>query len=179
MNNLLRSYALLLLTAGILVFLDQFSKYLVRTYLPLGQVFHPELKLSQYMRIVHWYNTGAAGGLLQGMNTIFAVVAAMASIIILIYYARIPRESYLLRLSMGFLLGGALGNLIDRVTQGHVTDFISVGILPVLNFADLCVGFGLVLLCLGIFLPGKVPEILSQDQAHATQQAGNEPPKTV
>ena len=151
MNKVYKSYARLLSFAAVIVILDQFTKYIVRTNLPLGQVWLAERSFTQYVRIVHWYNTGAAGGLFQGMNTLFAGIAFLAIGIILYFYTRIPSDERVLRLSMGFLLGGASGNLIDRITQGHVTDFFSVGNIPVLNLADLSVAIGLVLFVLGLW----------------------------
>ena len=143
LTKYLRDYAILFSIAGAVVLLDQITKQIVRTNLPLGQVFHPELWLSRYVRIVHWYNTGATGGLLQGMNALFSVIAFIAAGVILYYFPRVPRTERLLRLALGLFLGGALGNLIDRLLLGYVTDFISVGNFA-LNIADASIALGAV-----------------------------------
>jgi signal peptidase II len=148
-------YVVLILIAGIIVLLDQLTKEWVRLNLQLGEVFRPELWLSDYMRIVHWKNTGAAFGMFQNMNPMFMVLSVLVSAVILYYFPQIPRQDWLVRLSMGMLLGGAIGNLIDRFRQGYVTDFISVGKFPVLNIADASISVGVAILFVGMWLQEK------------------------
>ena len=118
----------------------------------MGEMWAPWPWLLPYARIVNWYNTGVAFGMFQGKGTLFSIVAIIVSIAIVYYFPRIPREDWTLRLAMSLQMGGALGNLIDRVTQGHVTDFISVGNFPVWNIADSCITVGVVILLLGVYL---------------------------
>ena len=155
MKKLFTSYAVLFLIAGVVVLLDQLTKEWVRLNLQLGEVFRPELWLTQYIRIVHWKNTGAAFGMFQNMNPVFMVLSVLVIGVILYYYPQIPRQDWLVRLSMGLLLGGAIGNLIDRFRQGYVTDFISVGKFPVLNIADASISVGVALLFVGMWLQEK------------------------
>ncbi|MFM8320899.1 MAG: signal peptidase II [Chloroflexota bacterium] len=131
--------------------LDQLSKAWVRAALPLGQVLAPEAALSQYARIVHVRNYGAAGGIFQQYGWVFLVIALLFSVGVVYYFPRVPAEKRLLRWGLGLLLGGALGNLVDRALFGHVTDFISIGGLPALNLADLCVLAGVLLLAGGLW----------------------------
>lgn len=105
-----------------------------------------------YARIVHVSNTGVAFGMFKGMNTIFAILAILVSLAIIYYYPRVPVEDWTLRLAMGFQLGGAVGNLVDRLTQGFVTDFISVGNFPVWNVADASITVGVGILIIGVWL---------------------------
>jgi signal peptidase II len=91
---------------------------------------------------------------------------------IIIYFPRIPREDWLLRLALALQLGGAVGNLIDRVTQGYVTDFISVGSFPVFNVADASISIGAVLLVISVLLKDR-------EQAASKQTAGNDEPAPV
>src|SRR4030067_1795107 len=98
--------------------------------------------MEPYARIVHWKNTGAAFGLLQGFGGVFTILGLLVSIAILFYFPQVPTREWTLRLAMGLQLGGAVGNLIDRITQGYVTDFISVGTLPVFNVADSSISLG-------------------------------------
>jgi signal peptidase II len=155
LKKLFNSYAILFLIAGIIVLLDQLTKEWVRLNLQLGEIFRPELWLTQYIRIVHWKNTGAAFGMFQNMNPVFMVLSVLVIGVILYYYPQIPRQDWLVRLSMGLLLGGAIGNLIDRFRQGYVTDFISVGKFPVLNIADASISVGVALLFVGMWLQEK------------------------
>ena len=151
MKRRLADYAFLFVVAGAVVALDQACKYLVRENLALGEVFHPELWLSQYVRLVHLHNSGAAIGLLPGFGDIFMLLSALISLAVLYYYARIPHQQWLLRLSMALVLGGAVGNLIDRLHQGYVTDFISLLNIPVFNLADLSVLIGFMLLFIDLW----------------------------
>ena len=155
MKKLFTSYAVLFLIAGVVVLLDQLTKEWVRLNLQLGEIFRPELWLTQYIRLVHWKNTGAAFGMFQNMNPVFMVLSVLVIAVILYYYPQIPRQDWLVRLSMGLLLGGAIGNLIDRFRQGYVTDFISVGKFPVLNIADASISVGVALLFVGMWLQEK------------------------
>ncbi len=155
LKKLFNNYALLFLVAGIIVILDQLTKEWVRLHLQLGEVYHPELWLSTYARIVHWKNTGAAFGMFQDMNPVFIVLSIIVSCVILYYFPQISRRDWLIRLSMGMLLGGAIGNLVDRFHQGYVTDFISVGKFPVLNIADACISVGVAVLFVGMWWQEK------------------------
>jgi signal peptidase II len=145
-------YAVLVFFAGLIITLDQVTKTLVRTNLPLQGVWSPWPWLMPYARIVHWYNTGVAFGMFQGMNTVFMILAIIVSIAILYYYPRVPSKDWALRLAMVMQLAGAVGNLIDRVRFGHVTDFISVGNFAVFNVADASISVGVAILVLVVWI---------------------------
>ena len=125
----------------------------VRTNIPQGQSWLPDslLWLSPYARIVHWYNKGAAFGIFQEGSMVFTVLAFIVSAAIIYYYPQVSSQDWPLRLAMSMQLGGAIGNLIDRLTIGHVTDFISVGTFPVFNIADSSISVGCVVLLLGVW----------------------------
>jgi signal peptidase II len=165
----------LLSIAGTIAVIDQFTKYLVRANLPLGQVLLPELWLTQYVRIVHWYNTGAAGGVFQGMNTAFTLLVFFIICMVLYFYGRTSRDEQLFRLAMALMLGGALGNLIDRLIQGHVTDFISIGNFPVLNIADACISCGATLLIFALWSHERKSKQPSESTPQS-QETGTNPP---
>ncbi|HEY5902431.1 MAG TPA: signal peptidase II, partial [Anaerolineales bacterium] len=140
--------------AGAVVALDQWTKWLVRTHLDFPNSWLPQgwEWLSPYARIVNWHNTGAAFGMFQDGSLIFTVLAFIVIVAILYYYPRVEADDWPLRLAMGLQLGGALGNLIDRLTQGgEVTDFISVGTFPVFNIADASITVGVIVLILGVW----------------------------
>jgi signal peptidase II len=149
----IRSYFFLFLVAGIIVALDQYSKWVVRTQLPLGEMWLPSSMegLLPYARIVHWYNKGAAFGMFQGLNAVFATLAIVIIGFIIYYYPRVDPEDWWLSLAMCLQLGGAAGNLVDRLTFGQVTDFISVGTFPVWNVADMSITLGVVTLLVGVW----------------------------
>jgi signal peptidase II len=144
-------YIVLLSIALVIVFLDQWTKNMVRTLIPFGQSWSPWSWLEPYLRIVHWQNTGAAFGMFQRYGMVFTVLAFIVSIGILYYYPQVPRKEWAMRLAMAMMLGGALGNLIDRLTQGTVTDFVSVGTFAVFNVADACISVGTLILILALW----------------------------
>lgn len=141
-----RDYFILLGIAGMVIALDQWTKYLVRFNLERGETWSPFEWLSPYARIIHWTNTGAAFGLFKSGGLFFTVIAILVSIAILYYYPRVPSSQVALRLALSLQLGGAVGNLIDRLIHGIVTDFISVGSFPVFNVADSCISIGVAIL---------------------------------
>ena len=79
-------------------------------------------------------------------------MAALVAVALVWYYPSIPREDWLIRLALSLELGGALGNLVDRIRFGHVIDFVSVGNFPVFNVADSCITVGIFVLLLGIWI---------------------------
>jgi signal peptidase II len=156
LKRIIRDYLFLALMAGVIVFLDQWSKAYVRNNLALGAAWSPWPWLLPYARIVHWYNTGVAFGLFQGRSQLFAVLAVLVAAAIIYYFPRVPDNDWTLRVAMGLQLGGALGNLFDRIFNvGQVTDFISVGNFPVFNLADASITVGVLVLLLGIWIQDR------------------------
>ena len=153
MKKVFQNYGGIFTIAAVIIALDQWTKWLVRTSIPAGQSWLPDslLWLSPYARIVHWYNRGAAFGIFQEGSMIFTVLAFIVSAAIIYYYPQVSSKDWPLRLAMSMQLGGAIGNLIDRLTIGHVTDFISVGTFPVFNIADSSISVGCVVLLLGVW----------------------------
>jgi signal peptidase II len=152
-NNVFRNYWGIFTIAAVIVALDQWTKWLVRINIPAGESWLPEslMWLSPYARIVHWYNRGAAFGMFQEGGMVFTVLAFIVIAAIIYYYPQVSRADWPLRLAMSMQLGGAIGNLIDRLTIGHVTDFVSVGTFPVFNIADASISVGCVVLLLGVW----------------------------
>ncbi len=103
------------------------------------------------LELLNWHNTGAAFGIFQGGGTILAVLAVLVVMVILYYYPRVPNAEWVLRIALILQLGGAIGNLIDRINYGHVTDFISVGTFPVFNVADSSISVGVAVLIIGLW----------------------------
>ncbi len=154
MKNLVQKYWQIIVIAAVIVVLDQWTKGLVRASIPLGGEFHPDWLqwLGPQVRIVHWYNTGAAFGLFKEGSMVFTVLAFIVIGLILYYYPQVEGADWALRIAMSMQLGGAIGNLVDRLTIGHVTDFIAVGSFPVFNVADASISVGAAVLFLGIWI---------------------------
>jgi len=152
-KRLIRDYGLLLGVAGLVIALDQWTKALVRNNIPFGGSWMPWKWLAPFVCIVHWNNSGAAFGLFQNGALVFIILAIIVAGLILYYYPRTSPRDWPLRLAMGLQLGGALGNLIDRLLyQGQVTDFISIGTFPVFNVADSSITVGVGVLLLGAWV---------------------------
>lgn len=133
---------IILLVAAIIIPLDQWTKELVRQNIAKFDYIIPIPALGDYFLFEHVDNHGAAFGILQGAGSVFIVIAAVVTVGVF-YYAifHLPDDQRLIRLLLGFQVGGALGNVIDRIMQGYVTDFVKVGVpgvyyWPNFNIAD-------------------------------------------
>ena len=152
MRKKVKSYLFLFPVAILVIVLDQWTKSIIRSNLAFGEIWSPWDWLTPYARFVHWYNTGVAFGMFQNNNILFAILVSIIALIIVIYYPSLTEEDWYLRVALSLQLGGAVGNLIDRLTVGHVTDFISVGNFAVFNIADACVTIGVGVMILGMWL---------------------------
>jgi signal peptidase II len=148
----------MLIAAAIVIFLDQVTKEIVRRTVAInGKI---EI-IRGYFEISYAENTGAAFGMFQGQNRIFIIVGLAAIGFIILYYRQF-RENIWMRISLGLLMGGALGNLIDRVVFHYVTDFIRVRWWlmhlrwwPAFNIADASVFVGAAMLIVGMIKRSK------------------------
>lgn len=166
MKKYLRDYAWLLSIAGVIIVIDQWTKVLVRNNLSFQEIWAPWDWIRPYARIVHWQNTGAAFGMFQNMNPVFMVLAVLVSLAIFYYFPRVPRSEWYLRLALCLQLAGAVGNLIDRIYQGYVTDFISVGTFAVFNVADASISTGVAVMLLGLWLKERQEKANQVDQSN-------------
>lgn len=141
-----RQRILLFLIAGVVLMLDQFSKYLVEGSLALYEVWAPFPAIEPFFRLIHATNTGTAFGLFPDGGLFFGLMALVVSGVIIFYNHTLPAGNYWLRVALGLTLGGATGNLSDRIRLGHVTDFLDFGPWPVFNVADMAIVGGAVLL---------------------------------
>ena len=135
------------LIALAVVALDRATKWLVIRHIPLG---HEVPVIGQWAVFTHIKNTGAAFGLFPGSVVPLIIVSLLASVIVLVMAQRARHLPGRL-VPLGLILGGAIGNLIDRIAHGKVTDFILVGIpngsrFPVFNVADSAISVGVALL---------------------------------
>jgi len=169
LKNYIKSYVFLFTIAGLIIALDQWTKYLVRSSLALQETWSPWAWLAPYARIINWKNTGAAFGILQNFNTVFAILAVVVALAIVFYFPRVGKEEWPLRVALSMQMGGALGNLVDRLTQGYVTDFVSVGSFAVFNVADASISVGVAVLVVGVWISERKLAAAAR-QARETEQ---------
>lgn len=154
-KNILK-HSLVYLLASIIILLDQYTKHLVRTNLAINEAWNPLPWLAPYARILHIQNTGAAFGMMQNLGPVFMVIALIVSTAIIFYALRIPEDQWWMRIALGLQLGGAVGNLIDRIIFNQaVTDFISVGSFAIFNIADASISTGVALLLILMLLESR------------------------
>jgi signal peptidase II len=133
--------ALAIATAGVVVAVDQGSKQLVDASIDRGD----EVNVFFALHLTNTRNTGVAFGALEGAGLVVAILIAV-SLTALVVYFWVNREMPLLWLPVGLLLGGALGNLVDRAREGAVIDWIDPTFWPAFNIADACIVIGVLLL---------------------------------
>ncbi len=131
--------------------LDQVTKAIVANRLYFGQ----SVPYDGFFRITLTHNTGGAFGLFPDQTMALVLASFVAIGILFFLYRSHALSSPLLRLSLGLQLGGALGNLVDRIRLGAVTDFIDVGPWPIFNVADASIVVGILLLLFLILSPSK------------------------
>jgi signal peptidase II len=145
--------------AGLVVVVDQVTKRLAEDRLR-GEP--PMPVVDDVLRLTYVENRGAAFGLLQDQTTFFVFVGILVIGVIAASYRYLPRSGFLLHLALGLQLGGAIGNLIDRIHQRYVVDFVDFGYRsnwwPVFNVADSAIVVGVALLALNALSPTPTPE---------------------
>ena len=130
---------------------DQLTKLLVRNNFELGESW----PATGFLRLTYGTNTGTAFGLFPN-QTLVLIVASIVAIGFLVYFYRAHALNQpLLRAAIGMQLGGALGNLVDRLRTGAVVDFIDVGPWPIFNVADSCIVVGMIVLVSVLVLSGR------------------------
>ena len=118
---------LIIITSFLVILLDQLTKYFFK---------NKTILITDFFKINYVENTGAAFGMLKGFNPLFIIISVIVIILMLKYYKEIKKEKAYTHLAFGFLLGGTIGNLIDRIILGYVRDFINFSFWPTFNFAD-------------------------------------------
>jgi signal peptidase II len=139
-HSIRRAWFLLLALA--VVGLDQLAKWGIRSWIERGERWPEDGPL----RLVHVTNSGAAFGMLQGAAGMLAVVSVVGATALLVYLFNPGLDHPGLRLGLALMLGGAVGNLVDRVREGEVIDFLKVPHWPAFNLADSAISIGVVLL---------------------------------
>lgn len=139
--------------AALIVVLDQVTKAWLVSFLAPGESVDV---VGDWIRLVFSQNNGGLFGLLKGQALVFGVVSLVVVGLIVLYHGRAAPSRYL-SITLGLLLGGAIGNLIDRIRLGYVVDFVDAGIGGVrwytFNVADTAISFALVLLLAASLVP--------------------------
>jgi len=135
------------------VILDQVTKAAVVGGMGIGE---RSPVFGTFLRLTHIRNSGAVFGMMRGASTYFTVFSIIAAAVLVVVLIVAKRASTLVRVSLGMVLGGAVGNLIDRLRFGAVVDFLDVGISesvrwPCFNVADSAITVGVFLLILSSF----------------------------
>jgi signal peptidase II len=133
-----RGWVRVLLVAAAVLGLDQLTKAIVRSSMTLGE---SRRVIGGLLDISYVHNKGVAFGALAGGGAIVAALTGVALGAMVVYFVMRSRTAYLW-LPVGMLLGGALGNLLDRARDGAVTDFIDPVLWPAFNVADACIVLG-------------------------------------
>ena len=145
--------------SALVIVLDQLTKSWVTAAFELGD----SLTVTSFFNLVLAYNTGAAFSFLAdagGWQRIFFVVIAVVASAVIVYLLRKPQNHTLLNAALALILGGAIGNVIDRIRLGHVVDFIQVHgagyYFPAFNIADSAITMGAALLIWDSFRKPKL-----------------------
>lgn len=144
------------LIASSVLLVDQISKHLIVKTLRQGQIWYIFPRLASLFQFTYVTNTGAAFGLLPQWGDFFVIIASLVIIALVLYYIHLPDGEWVVRIALGLQLGGALGNLVDRLHRGFVVDFIDLNFWPlahwpVFNLADTSIVTGVVVL-IGLML---------------------------
>ena len=140
---------------------DQLTKYLVRANLAIGESWPAE----GFFRLTHGTNTGTVFGLFPQQTLLLTLASFFAIGFVIYFYRAHGGNGWLSQLNVGLLLGGAFGNLLDRLAWAKVTDFIDVGPWPIFNIADSSIVVGITLLIATTLLYG--------DRQDDPQELGN------
>jgi signal peptidase II len=157
-----RAQITLLATALGIAVLDQVVKRAVVATLSLGESVDV---IGSFVRLTRTSNTGGAFGLLRGRGSWFIAVSVLAAAAIVAYSRKLAAAARFERIAFTLILGGALGNLVDRVRLGAVVDFVDIGGTayrwPAFNVADSCITIGVTLLAVSLVFFRRAPSELA------------------
>ena len=133
--------------SSLVIIIDQATKYWIQSRMAYGES-APVIR--EVFHITYILNPGAAFGILENKTWFFIAVALVLLAGVAYLYPRMPANQPMVKLGAGLLVGGAIGNLIDRVRIGYVVDFFDLRIWPIFNVADICIVCGVA--CLAYYL---------------------------
>ncbi|MBW2964170.1 signal peptidase II [Candidatus Woesearchaeota archaeon] len=154
MMNFIENNLSLLLVSVAIIIVERIIKFYVTEYLRIGESIPV---LGSTLMITRAENVGAGFGILRGYNLVFILAAAAVLILIIYFYNQIIYDR-LLVFSFAFLLGGTVGNMMDRLFFGHVIDYVDLSFWPTFNLSDLALTTGAVLLIIYMYMVENKPE---------------------
>ncbi|MEA2595263.1 MAG: signal peptidase [Thermomicrobiales bacterium] len=125
---------------------DQITKWLVAAKLGPDEISHRRQVVGDVVAIHYVENSGVAFGLLQGQTILVTVMAILVVILLVRMYRRVSEVSWTMASGCGLIIGGAIGNLVDRARLGYVVDFVEISAWPKFNLADSAITVGALLL---------------------------------
>ena len=169
-----RNASIVVLVVGVFA-LDQLTKLAVTQNLAMGESW----PRTGFFRITRVANSGSAFGLFGGQNFVLTAIAVVGVVLIL-WFFRAAEQRLLVRAALGLMLAGAMGNLTDRLANGHVIDFIDVGPWYIFNVADSAIVAGVVVLAVSALLergsPAREPDAgTSIETVASASQADDQP----
>lgn len=161
-----------LLYSVIVLIVDQITKLLVRYSFEYGI---PHNIIGDWVRLTYIENPGMAFGIQVGGQPFFTVFAVIATVIIFVYILKARDEKLSLRFALALILGGAIGNLIDRFLYGKVVDFVDIGVgstrWPIFNLADSAVTIGMIILIVFVVFDKSPKRTQETKEVAAEKQA--------
>jgi signal peptidase II len=148
--------------SAVVVAVDQLTKAFIRDRLAEGEAWPV---LGSLLRISHVENSGAAFGILQGAGVFLLIATVVGVAALVVYLFVVPMSSRWYTFSLSLILGGAVGNFIDRATRGTVTDFIDPARYPAFNIADSSIVVGIVVLLAATYLLPEAPDTTDRGPA--------------
>lgn len=140
----------LLLSAAVVLTIDQITKALVEAHLAFGETWEPIPAIRNFFVITRSANRGAAFSLLPQLGDVFLIISLAMIVGIILYYPRMQGTRWLERIALGLVLGGASGNALDRIRLGYVVDFVHLQLRPIIsnvsNLADHAIVIGILIL---------------------------------
>lgn len=166
-NQSFRRWFVPLIVGLCVLVLDQLSKQWVLQELGPEPLVHFKPLIGDWFRLVYSQNTGVAFNLFQDRSSFFIITSILISLgMLYVYHVYLPNQSPFVQFSIGAILGGAVGNTIDRIRLGFVVDFVQVGWWPVFNIADSAITTGAIILSLYLLLTGGEPDESTSSQPH-------------
>jgi signal peptidase II len=173
-SSIVRHWLLFIVIVVVTLTVDQVSKVWIVQNLALGDTRQPIPALAEYFQITHSANRGLAFGLFQQAGDIIGVFALVVVGALLYFYPRLPDDALLSRIAISLIVGGALGNVLDRLQYDHVVDFIHYRIPGVIsnvsNLADHAIVLGVIIILVeGLFFSNNAKT------SHSVPSAASEP----
>jgi len=136
------------LLALVILAFDQIFKYLVHHLMSFGQSIPI---YSNFVKFTYVRNTGAAFSLFVGFSSYLIVIGVAVVIAVIFFHHKLSKNNYWMQVSLAFVLGGSLGNLLDRIFRSYVIDYIDITVWPVFNFADIMINIGVIMIAMKMF----------------------------